>query len=139
MVLHIMAPPGWFPLLAAICRLWDQSGSPSIFTLLMNTQLGRACSSYARHRNTKTTTYGELPQGQRSRSGQKKRYIDTLKTSLKIFNINHNYSWEVLSAHTYQLRRFVKKLSLPGRASTSYKSTPIKTSTKREGNPCNQS
>ncbi|XP_070203044.1 uncharacterized protein [Littorina saxatilis] len=37
--------------------------------------------------------YGELQQGQRSHGGQKKRFKDTLKASLKAFSINPD-TWE---------------------------------------------
>ena len=38
-------------------------------------------------------TYGELQEGKRSQGGQKKRYKDTLKASLKDFDIPMG-SWE---------------------------------------------
>ena len=39
---------------------------------------------------------GELEMGKRSHGGQKKRYKDTLKTSLKYFNIPTE-SWEQIA------------------------------------------
>ena len=41
----------------------------------------------------KKVLYGELQEGKRSQGGQKKRYKDTLKASLKDFNISTE-SWE---------------------------------------------
>ena len=45
------------------------------------------------HRLPKRFFYGELQQGKRSHGGQKKRFRDTLKTSLKAFAITPD-SWE---------------------------------------------
>ena len=45
------------------------------------------------HRLPKKLLYGELQHGKRSRGGQKKRLKDTLKASLKAFNISPA-SWE---------------------------------------------
>ena len=42
----------------------------------------------------KKLLFGELQHGKRSRGGQKKRFKDTLKASLKAFNIDHE-SWEM--------------------------------------------
>ena len=44
----------------------------------------------------KTVFYGELQEGKRSQGGQKKRYKDTFKASLKNFDIHHVPigSWE---------------------------------------------
>ena len=39
----------------------------------------------------KKVFYGELQEGKRSQGGQKKRYKDTLKASLKDFDIPHTY------------------------------------------------
>ena len=44
----------------------------------------------------KKILYGELQVGKRSHGGQKKRYKDTLKASLKDFNIP-NESWEKIA------------------------------------------
>ena len=44
-------------------------------------------------RLAKKVLYGELQEGKRSQGGQKKRYKDTLKASLKDFNIPTE-SWE---------------------------------------------
>ena len=53
----------------------------------------------ADERLPKKVFYGELEEGKRSLGGQKKRYKDTLKTSLKEFDIPMG-SWE----QTAQLR-----------------------------------
>ena len=45
-------------------------------------------------RLVKKVFHGELQEGKRSHGGQKKRYKDTLKTSLKDFNIPTESSWE---------------------------------------------
>lgn len=63
---------------------------PSIHTMLMQSQL-RWAGHLARmpdHRLPRKIFYGELQQGKRSIGGQKKRYKDTLKASLKAFNID---------------------------------------------------
>ena len=69
----------------------------------------------------------------RLHGGQKERYKDTLNSSPKTFNIDHN-SWDVLSAQRDQCSQSVHN----DRASTSYKGSSSKTSTQREGNPCHQ-
>lgn len=68
---------------------------PSIYTVLMQSQL-RWAGHVARmsdHRLPKKLLFGELQNGKRSQGGQRKRFIDTLKASLKAFNIDHN-TWE---------------------------------------------
>ena len=52
--------------------------------------------------------YGELQQGKRSHGGQKKRFKDTLKTSLKAFVINPD-SWELAAADRLNWRSAVHK------------------------------
>ncbi|KAI0224060.1 hypothetical protein LSAT2_024917 [Lamellibrachia satsuma] len=72
-----------------------QADLPSIYTTLMQSQL-RWAGHVARmpdHRLPKKLFYGELQQGKRSHGVQKKRFKDTLKTSLKAFAINPD-SWE---------------------------------------------
>ena len=72
-----------------------QADLPSIYTILMQSQL-RWAGHVARmpdHRLPKWLFYGELQQGKRSHGGQKKRFKDTLKTSLKAFAITPD-SWE---------------------------------------------
>ena len=68
---------------------------PSIYTILMQSQL-RWAGHVARmsdERLPKKLLFGELQEGKRSQGGQKKRFKDTLKASLKSFNISHN-TWE---------------------------------------------
>ena len=68
---------------------------PSIYTILMQSQLCWAghVAHMPDHRLPKRLFYGELQQGKRSHGGQKKRFKDTLKTSLKAFAITPD-SWE---------------------------------------------
>ena len=47
----------------------------------------------ADHRLPKTLFYGDLQEGKRSQGGQKKRFKDNLKISVKVFVINPN-TWE---------------------------------------------
>ena len=51
---------------------------------------------------------GELQAGKRSHSGQKKRYNDTLKASLKNFNIQTE-SWEQISQDRTKWRGLIRK------------------------------
>ena len=72
-----------------------KAGLPSIFTLLMQSQL-RWAGHVVRmpdERLPKRIFYGELQYGQRSHGGQKKRFKDTLKASMKAFAINPD-TWE---------------------------------------------
>ena len=55
----------------------------------------------------KKVLYGELQEGKRSQGGQKKRYKDTLKASLKDFNIPIE-SWEQV-AQDRTMWRYLKK------------------------------
>ena len=52
--------------------------------------------------------YGELQVGKRSHGGQKKRYKDTLKTSLKDFNIPTE-SWEQIAQDRTKWRGLIKR------------------------------
>ena len=73
---------------------------PSIYTILMQSQV-RWAGHVARMSNVrlpKKLLFGELQQGKRSQGGQKKRFKDTLKASLKAFNISHN-TWEQSAQH----------------------------------------
>ena len=56
----------------------------------------------------KKVLYGELQEGIRSQGGQTKRYKDTLKASLKDFNIPTE-SWEQAAQHRTKWRCFIKK------------------------------
>uniref|UniRef100_A0A8C5PLD5 Reverse transcriptase n=1 Tax=Leptobrachium leishanense TaxID=445787 RepID=A0A8C5PLD5_9ANUR len=73
-------------------------GLLSVYTLLMKAQT-RWAGHVARmpdHRIPKQLLYGELSQGKRSHGGQRKRYKDTLKASLKSMDIDIT-SWEILA------------------------------------------
>lgn len=76
----------------------EQSGMPSVFTMLRQSQLRWAghITRMPDERLPKRVFYGELQHGARSQGGQKKRFKDTLKASLKDFGIDHN-SWETLA------------------------------------------
>ncbi|KAI8489099.1 hypothetical protein Bbelb_330840 [Branchiostoma belcheri] len=83
---------------------------PSIHTILMQFQL-RWSGHLVRmpdHRLPKILFYGELEEGVRSRGGQKKRYKDSLKVSLKAFNIKAD-SWERLASDRPLWRRTVRE------------------------------
>ena len=56
----------------------------------------------------KKILYGELKVGQRSHGGQKKRYKDTLKASLKDFNIPTE-SWEQIAQDHTKWRGRIKR------------------------------
>ena len=56
----------------------------------------------------KKVLYGELQEGKRSQGGQKKRYKDTLKASLKDFNIPIE-SWEQAAQDRTKRRRLIDK------------------------------
>ena len=57
---------------------------------------------------TKKVIYGKLQEGKRSQGGQKKRYKDTLKTSLKDFNIPTE-SWEQAAQDRTKWRCLINK------------------------------
>ena len=86
-----------------------RAGFSSIHTMLKQTQL-RWAGHVARmpdHRLPKKLLFGELVHGKRSRGGQKKRFKDTLKISLKDFNIDHS-SWEEASMERSHWRNVVR-------------------------------
>ena len=56
----------------------------------------------------KKVLYGELQEGKRSQGGQKKRYKDTLKASLKYFNIPTE-SWEQAAQDRTKCRCLINK------------------------------
>ena len=56
----------------------------------------------------KRVFYGELQEGKRSQGGQKKRYKDTLKASLKDFNIPTE-SWEKAAQDRANWRCLIRK------------------------------
>ena len=73
----------------------EKAGLPSIITILMQIQL-RWAGHVARmpnHRLPKQLLFGELTEGKRHACGPKKRFKDTLKTSLKAFGLK-TISWE---------------------------------------------
>ena len=82
----------------------------SIFTMLRKTQL-RWAGHVVRmpdERLPKRILYGELLTGARSHGGQKKRFKDTLKASLKDFAIDHN-SWETTAQNRAAWRGVINK------------------------------
>jgi len=83
---------------------------PSIYTMLRQSQLRWAghVTRMPEERLPKQIFYGELKNGARSQGGQKKRYKDTLKASLKSFDINLE-SWEELAQDRTAWRGMVRK------------------------------
>ena len=82
----------------------------SIYTILMQSQLRWASHivHMKDHRQLKKLLYGELSQGKRSKGGQKKRFKDTLKVSMKSFTITPN-CLEYLAQDRDKLREVVKR------------------------------
>ena len=77
----------------------QQAGMETIHAMLMRSQL-RWAGHVVRmpdERLPKRLLYGELCAGKRSRGGQKKRFKDTLKVSLKCCSFDHN-AWEELAS-----------------------------------------
>ena len=86
----------WHPNNNNNTEVLSRADLPSIHTLLKKAQV-RWAGHIVRMPNTrlpKRLFYGELTEGKRSQGGQKKRYKDTLKVSLKSFNISPN-TWEI--------------------------------------------
>ena len=78
----------------------EQAGIPSIHTLLQKAQV-RWAGHVVRMEDSrlpKQLLYGELCEGKRSVGGQKKRYKDSLKASLKDMDISVS-SWEQLATN----------------------------------------
>ena len=82
----------------------------SIHTLLKLAQLRWAGHNTRMpdERLPKKVLYGELQEGKRSQGGQKKRFIDTLKASLKDFNIPTE-SWEQAAQDRTKWRCLINK------------------------------
>ena len=59
-------------------------------------------------RLSKQVFYGELQEGKRSQGGQKKRYKDTIKASLKNFDIPIGF-WEQTAQERSKLRGLINK------------------------------
>ena len=60
------------------------------------------------YRLPKILLYGELEKGKRSQGGQKKRYKDSLKTSLKAFEIDQD-TWEEFAQNRSTWRLQLKR------------------------------
>jgi hypothetical protein len=80
----------------------------SVHTMLRKAQLRWAghVVRMPEERLPKQIFYGELTHGKRSLGGQRKRFKDTLKASLKSFSINPE-TWEVTAADRPTWRSFV--------------------------------
>ncbi|GFS16905.1 hypothetical protein ElyMa_006808600 [Elysia marginata] len=79
-------------------EILEQSGMPSVFTLLQQTLLCWAghVIRMSFERLPKRILYGELQSGARSHGGQMKIFKDTLKASMKDFNFDLTL-WEALA------------------------------------------
>lgn len=88
----------------------EQSGMTSVFALLRKAQLRWAghVTRMSDERLPKRILYGELQTGTRSHGGQKKRFKDTLKVSMKDFGIDPT-SWETLAQNRPAWRNTVTK------------------------------
>ena len=71
-------------------------------------KMDRPCYQNDDERLPKKILYGKLQVGKRSHGGQKKRYKDTLKASLKDFNIPTE-SWEQIAQKRTKWRGLIKK------------------------------
>jgi len=88
----------------------ERANLPSIHTLLQKNQV-RWAGHVARmsdERIPKQLLYGELSTGSRTHGGQKKRFKDSLKVSLKSFNIDTD-TWEELAQNRSSWRAQVSK------------------------------
>ena len=83
---------------------------PSIHTILMQSQLRWAghVTRMPDHRLPKQIFYGEITKGKRSRGAPKKRFKDTLKSSLKAFQLDPDV-WESLAKDRGKWRSKVHK------------------------------
>ena len=87
-----------------------RAGMLSIHTLLKLAQLRWTghVTGMPDERLPKKILYGELQVGKRSHGGQKKRYKDTIKASLKDFNIPTE-SWEQIAQDCTKWRGLIKR------------------------------
>ncbi len=88
----------------------SRANQPSIHTLLMRAQI-RWAGHIVRmpdERIPKQLLYGDLCIGKRSVGGQRKRFKDTLKTSLKSFSIDTS-TWEQLAVNRTTWRELISK------------------------------
>ena len=81
-------------------EILEQTGMFSVFTMLRKSQLrwARHVTRISEERLPERLVYGELQTGVRCHGGQKKRFQDTLKASMKDFGVDHN-SWETLAQY----------------------------------------
>ena len=87
-----------------------QANFPSIITTMRKAQLSWAghVSRMPNDRIPKQLLYGELCHGNRTVGGQRKRFKDSLKVSLKVFNISTE-SWESLASDRPRWRHLITK------------------------------
>ena len=87
-----------------------RAGMQSVHTLLKLAQLRWTghVTRIPNERLPKKILYGELQVGKRSHGGQKKRYKDTLKASLKDFKIPTE-SWEQIAQDPTKLRGLIRR------------------------------
>jgi hypothetical protein len=87
-----------------------RAASSSVYTTLMQCQI-RWAGHVVRmpdNRIPKQLFYGELQEGKRTKGGQRKRFKDTLKSSLKAFNIDPD-DWEALAKDRSHWRSITHK------------------------------
>ena len=97
-----------------------RAGLPSVYTMLMQSQL-RWAGHVVRmpdHRLPKILLFGELQKGKRSRGAPKKRFKDSLKTSLKAFGMDPK-AWESVAQDRDVWRAAVKQSAKSYEASRS--------------------
>ena len=91
-------------------KVFKRARLQSIHILLKKTQLRRICHvvRMSDERLPTRLVYRELSEGSRSTGGQRKRYKDSLKSSLKAFEIN-NESWKSLTTERGTWRSLIQK------------------------------